>query len=62
MNNYEKIKNMTLKEMAEVFNKKYCEECAYKEMNFDNWQNCDADCWAHPNRKYYLNWLEEEAE
>jgi len=62
MNNFEKIKSMTIEEMAEVFNRKQCEECAYHEMNFNNWRECDADCWAHPKNNYYLKWLKEEAE
>ena len=38
--NYQKIKKMTVDQMAEIFNRKFCEECAYKEMNFDNWKDC----------------------
>lgn len=60
MNNYERIKNMTLDEMAEIFNRKFCEECAYKEMNFDNWQDCDANCWANIKNGYYKQWLQQE--
>lgn len=55
MNNYEKIKNMSVDEMAEIFNRKYCEECAYKEMNFDNWKTCDVNCWANIKNEYYKN-------
>ena len=62
MNNYERIKQMSIEEMAEVFNRKYCEECAYKEMNFDNWEDCDAHCWANITNKYYLKWLESDVE
>lgn len=45
MNNYEKIKNMSIDEMAEVFNGKFCEECGCAEYFDDN---------------YYKNWLESE--
>lgn len=62
MNNYEKIKAMTLDEMAQVFNEKYCEECAYKDMNFNDWKDCDADCWAHIKNGYYKQWLQQESE
>lgn len=62
MNNFEKIKTMILDEMAEVFNRKFCEECAYKEMNFDNWQDCDANCWANIKNDYYKQWLQAESE
>ena len=58
--NFDRIKKMNIDEMAEVFNRKYCEECAYKEMNFDNWKDCDANCWAHIQNNYYKNWLLEE--
>ena len=60
LTNYEKIKNMSINEMAEIFNRKYCEECAYKEMNFDNWKDCDVNCWANPTNEYYKKWLESE--
>ena len=60
--NFDKIKNMNVDEMAEVFNRKYCEECAYKEMNFDNWKDCDVNCWANIQNGYYKKWLLEEAE
>lgn len=60
MNNYEKIKNMTLDEMAEAFNRKYCEECAYKKMYFTDWEDCDANCWANIQNDYYKKWLLEE--
>lgn len=62
MNNYEKIKNMTLDEMAEVFNRKYCEECAYKEMNFEDWEDCSITCWANIKNDYYKKWLLEEVD
>lgn len=62
MNNFEKIKQMNIDEMAKTFNKKYCEECAYKEMYFDDWKSCDADCWAHINNDYYKKWLLESEE
>lgn len=60
--NYERIKAMDIEEMAEIFNRKYCEECAYKEMNFDNWKDCDANCWAHIKNGYYKQWLQAECE
>ena len=60
--NFERIKNMNVDEMAEIFNRKYCEECAYKEMNFDNWEDCDVTCWANIKNGYYKKWLLEEAE
>lgn len=41
--NYEKIKAMSIDEMAEAFNRKYCEECAYKEMNFNDWRDCHTE-------------------
>ena len=53
---------MNVDEMAEEFNRKFCEECAYKEMNFDNWKDCDATCWANVQNGYYKKWLLEEAE
>lgn len=62
MNNYNKIKQMSVDEMAEIFNRKFCEECAYKEMNFDNWKDCDANCWAHKSNNYYKTWLLQEVE
>ena len=31
--NFDKIKEMNIDEMAEIFNRKYCEECAYKEID-----------------------------
>ena len=61
-NNFERIKNMNVDEMAEIFNRKYCEGCAYKEMNFDNWKDCDVTCWANIKNGYYKKWLLEEAE
>lgn len=60
MNNYEKIKAMSIDEMAEEFNRKVCEECAYKEMNFDDWKDCDLNCYAHIKNGYYKQWLESE--
>ena len=48
--------------MAEVFNRKQCEDCAYKEMNFDDWKDCDVNCWAHIKNGYYKKWLESEEE
>lgn len=60
MNNYEKIKQMSIEEMAEEFNRKVCEECAYKEMNFDDWKDCDLNCYAHIKNGYYKQWLESE--
>lgn len=59
--NYIKIKNMTVDEMAEVFNRKFCEECGYKETDFVNWKDCDANCWANIQNGYYKKWLLEEA-
>lgn len=63
MNNYEKIKAMSIDEMAETFNRKYCEECGYRDTPFsdDDWQYCSENCWAHPANKYYKQWLESEA-
>lgn len=60
MNWYNKIKKMSIDEMAEIFNRKFCEECAYKEMNFDNWEDCDASCWANIKNNYYKKWLKSE--
>ena len=62
MNNFEKIKQMSVDEMAEIFNRKFCEECAYKEMNFDDWKDCDAICWAHISNNHYQQWLLQEVE
>lgn len=56
-NNYEKIKNMSIEEMAKVFQQKQCEECHYQEGN----EVCqEVECWV--NGDTYLNWLQQEAE
>lgn len=61
MNNYEKIQSMTIDEMAQIFNKKYCEECGCNG-TFSTWSNCNPACWAHPKNEYYKQWLEQEEE
>lgn len=63
MNNYEKIKSMTIEQMAKEFNLKQCEECSFiNDGEHTMWKDCNRECWAHPHNKYYLNWLKQEAE
>jgi hypothetical protein len=58
MNNYEKIKKMTIDEMADVFRKKYCEEC-YMQDGLSMWDTCQRiDCWVKGDA--YIKWLESE--
>jgi hypothetical protein len=61
MTNYEKIKKMTVDEMAEIFNRKYCEECGYVQY-FDNWKDCAVICWANISNNYYKKWLLSEVD
>lgn len=61
MNNYERIKTMTVDEMAEFLTKELCEDCGYT----DNWQSCtQIGCWCHKNNGYqtYKQWLMSESE
>ena len=51
MNNYERIKNMTIDELAEFLCNNECEQCAYK--GFD----CGYDCFIGVKQ-----WLESEVE
>lgn len=60
MNNYERIKNMSIDEMAEFFNRSFCQECGFIEGKFEDWKSCNADCWANNNNGYYKKWLESE--
>jgi hypothetical protein len=54
MNNYDKIKNMTVDEMAEYISKSSnCGKCAFLELNFA----CHCEC-----SKGIKQWLEEECE
>ena len=61
MNNYEKIKNMTVEEMARFLTRLHCQECYYQ----DDWQECNqVGCWCHKDNGYqsYGQWLLEECE
>ena len=61
MNNYEKIKNMTIDEMAKELTELMCKDCGYQ----DNWQECNqVGCWCHKDNCYqtYGQWLLEECE
>ena len=61
MNNFERIKNMTLDEMAEVLTQLLCKDCGY----VDNWALCQQiDCWCHANNEYkqMKQWLQAESE
>ena len=61
MNNYERIKQMTVDEMAKELTELMCKDCGYQ----DNWQECEQiGCWCHANNGYqsYGEWLLEEAE
>ena len=51
MTNYEKIKNMTVDEMAELLNNKDCDQCAYKG------DECGYDCLIGVKE-----WLQSESE
>ncbi len=56
--NYERIKNMSIEEMAKIFKQKQCEECLYCA---SYWEVCEAeDCW-HFTNETYKQWLEGEA-
>lgn len=58
--NYEKIKNMTVKEMAKLLTQLQCQECGV-----DNWKECkQIGCWCHKNNGYksYQQWLQSESE
>jgi hypothetical protein len=58
MNNFEKIKNMTLDEMAKYLTKltsTYCEYCTFKEYCEDN--EDDISC-----REVLKQWLQQESE
>lgn len=59
--NYEKIKNMTVDEMAKQLGELYCAECGWQ----DNPNGCDQiDCWCHKSNGYsdYKQWLLSEVE
>ena len=61
MTNYEKIKQMTVEEMAKELTELMCKDCGYQ----DNWQECNqVGCWCHKNNGYqsYGKWLLEECE
>ena len=51
MNNYERIKNMSIDEMAEFLNNKDCDSCGYKG------DDCSYDCFIG-----IKSWLESEEE
>ena len=58
MNNFEKIKNMTVDEMAEYLTKltaTYCEYCTFKEF-------CEKDENNLSCREVLKKWLEEKSE
>lgn len=62
MNNFEKIKNMTLDEMAKFMTELLCQECDYIEGDY---HNCNQiGCWCHKNNGYltYKQWLQAESE
>lgn len=61
MNNYEKIKSMTIEQMAQFIEtiEDYCKICAFSEAR------CKAGLknWGHSKcYQGHLNWLEEEAD
>ena len=61
MNNLEKIKQMSHREMAIFLTQIHCKECGYQ----DNWQDCEQiGCWCHANNDYqsYGEWLLQEVE
>lgn len=61
MNNYEKIKSMSIEEMAKELTELMCKDCGY----IDNWQDCNqVGCWCHKNNGYqsYHQWLQSESE
>ena len=49
MNNFEKIKNMTLDELAEFLTLLQCRECQYES----DYKNClNKACWCHPQNGF----------
>lgn len=55
LNNFEKIKQMNIEGLAELFKQKQCEECPYQP----DWQECEQlDCWVKGDT--YLNWLKSD--
>lgn len=63
MNNYEKIKQMTVDEMAKLLTELQCQECGAHDGY--EWKNCQlVGCWCHANNGYqsYGEWLLQEAE
>ena len=61
MNNYNKIKQMSVDEMARFLTRLHCQECCYQ----DDWRKCiQVGCWCHENNNYqsYSDWLLQEVE
>lgn len=59
MNNFERIKQMTVDEMAKFMTELQCQECGHQ----DHWQDCNQiGCWCHKDNGYqsYGQWLLEE--
>lgn len=59
VNNYERIKSMSIEEMAKILTELQCQECGV-----DNWKECNQiGCWCHKNNGYqsYYQWLQAEA-
>ena len=59
MNNYEKIKNMTLDEMAETFQKKFC--CEVCTLVFEP-HKCPLYTCKEQRMNNLKRWLKQEAE
>lgn len=58
MKNYDRIKSMTVDEMAKELTQLQCQECGV-----DDWKNCNQiGCWCHKNNGYesYKQWLLSE--
>lgn len=62
MNNYERIKQMTVEEMAELLTYapiSSCDDCPYKGNCLDLYLDIDIDCPAI-TEAYFKNWLLQE--
>lgn len=57
---FDKIKKMSLEQLAKFLTEIHCQECGYVE---GDWKNCNATgCWCHKNNGYltYSKMLTEE--
>lgn len=62
MNNYERIKAMTLDEMAEFFEFKINDIPYLNPKNFyENEKKCQYDCIEHHCSECWKQWLQQEA-